>query len=72
MSPKQKSDKYAELGVALAELPHISEEQVSQWVDLQRTIDLSRDYLIRAVPQAQHSIDEAQKILAQRTSCRSL
>jgi ATPase subunit of ABC transporter with duplicated ATPase domains len=67
MSPKQKNDKYGELGVALAELPHISQEQVGQWVDLQRTIDQSRDYLIRAVPQAQHSIDEAQKILAQRT-----
>jgi hypothetical protein len=67
MSPKQKKDKYDELGVALAELPHISEEQVGQWVDLQKTIDQSRDYLIRAVPQAQHSIDEAQKILAQRT-----
>ncbi len=29
MSPKQKNDKYGELGVALAELPHISEEQVA-------------------------------------------
>ena len=34
---------------------------------LQQTIDRTRDYLIRAVPQAQFSIDEAQKILAQRT-----
>jgi hypothetical protein len=40
---------------------------VEQWVELQGTIDRTRDYLIRAVPQAQFSIDEAQKILAQRT-----
>ena len=37
------------------------------WVDLQRSIDRSRDYLIRAVPDAQFNIDEAQKILGQRT-----
>ncbi len=60
-------DKYAELGSALESLPHISEEQVAQWVNLQRSIDSARDYLIRAVPQARHSIDEAEKILAQRT-----
>jgi hypothetical protein len=67
MSPKQKSDKYAELRTSLGTLPHISEPQVDQWIELQRTIDASRDYLIRAVPQSQQSIDEAQKILAQRT-----
>lgn len=55
------------LRASLAELPFISPAQVEQWVDLQQTIDRTRDYLIRAVPQAQHSIDEAQKILAQRT-----
>ncbi len=67
MSPKEKTDKYVELAGALETLPHISPPQVSQWVELQRTIDHTRDYLIRAVPQAQFSIDEAQKILAQRT-----
>jgi len=67
MSPKKKSDKYEEMRVSLETLPHIDEEQVTQWIELQKTIDYSRDYLIRAVPQAQQSIDEAQKILAQRT-----
>ena len=55
------------LRASLAELPFISPAQVEQWVELQGTIDRTRDYLIRAVPQAQFSIDEAQKILAQRT-----
>jgi ABC-type glutathione transport system ATPase component len=67
MSPKKKADKYDELGASLQALPFIDQEQVVQWVELQRTIDKSRDYLIRAVPQAQQSVDEAQKILAQRT-----
>ena len=67
MSPKHKNEKYAELRQELEQLPHISEEQKAHWIDLQQTIDKSRDFLIRAVPQAQHSIDEAQKILAQRT-----
>jgi len=67
MSSKTHTDKYAELQQALETLPHISPAQVSQWVELQRSIDQARDYLIRAVPQAQFSIDEAQKILAQRT-----
>jgi energy-coupling factor transporter ATP-binding protein EcfA2 len=67
MSPKKKTDRYGELRESLATLPHINETQLDQWVDLQRTIDASRDYLIRAVPQSQQSIDEAQKILAQRT-----
>ena len=66
MSPKEQSDRYVELRQSLATLPHINESQVEQWVDLQKTIDASRDYLIRAVPQAQQSVDEAQKILAQR------
>jgi hypothetical protein len=55
------------LRTSLAELPFISAAQVEQWIELQHTIDRTRDYLIRAVPQAQFSIDEAQKILAQRT-----
>jgi energy-coupling factor transporter ATP-binding protein EcfA2 len=67
MSPKKKSDRYEELRASLQTLPHISQEQMDQWVALQKTIDASRDYLIRAVPQAQQSVDEAQKILAQRT-----
>jgi hypothetical protein len=58
---------YESLKNSLAELPFISAAQVEQWVELQQTIDRTRDYLIRAVPQAQFSIDEAQKILAQRT-----
>lgn len=58
---------YESLKTSLAELPFISPAQVEQWVELQQTIDRTRDYLIRAVPQAQFSIDEAQKILAQRT-----
>jgi hypothetical protein len=67
MSPKSKPDKYQTLRAELAALPHISPHQVDQWVALQQSIDASRDYLIRAVPQAQQSVDEAQKILAQRT-----
>jgi hypothetical protein len=63
----KKTDQYAELRAQLATLPHISPAQVEQWAQLQQTIDQTRDYLIRAVPQAQQSIDEAQKILAQRT-----
>ena len=66
MSPKEQSDRYVELRQSLATLPHINEPQIEQWVGLQKTIDASRDYLIRAVPQAQQSVDEAQKILAQR------
>ncbi len=66
MSPKKK-DKYADLKTSLEALPHISPAQVEQWLDLQRTIDNTRDYLIRAVPDAQFNIDEAQKILGQRT-----
>ncbi len=61
------AQKYKELQTSLETLPHISPAQVDQWVSLQRTIDSTRDYLIRAVPQAQFSIDEAQKILEQRT-----
>ncbi len=67
MSPKKKVDKYEELQASLETLPHISPAQVEQWVGLQKNIDQTRDYLIRAVPQAQQSIDEAQKILEQRT-----
>ena len=44
------------LRASLAELPFISPAQVEQWVELQGTIDRTRDYLIRAVPQAQFSI----------------
>lgn len=62
-----KADKYQELKTSLATLPHISPAQVEMWVDMQRTIDSTRDYLIRAVPDAQFNIDEAQKILGQRT-----
>ena len=65
--PKKQMDKYSELELSLATLPHISPAQVAQWVNLQRAIDNTRDYLIRAVPQARYSIDEAQKILEQRT-----
>lgn len=58
---------YDSLRDSLGTLPFISPAQVEQWVELQSTIDRTRDYLIRAVPQAQQSIDEAQKILSQRT-----
>ncbi len=67
MSPKKQADQYEELRASLAAMPHISPEQVETWVSLQQAIDKTRDYLIRAVPQAQASIDEAQKILGQRT-----
>jgi ribosome biogenesis GTPase A len=66
MSSK-KADKYADLRTSLEALPYISPAQVDQWVDLQQSIDGTRDYLIRAVPEAQFSIDEAEKILGQRT-----
>ena len=68
MSPKKvKSDRYETLRTSLEELPYINPAQVETWISLQQTIDDTRDYLIRAVPQAQFSIDEAQKILEQRT-----
>ncbi len=66
MSPK-KVDKYEELQASLETLPHVSPAQVETCVELQQSIDSTRDYLIRAVPDAQFSIDEAQKILGQRT-----
>ena len=66
MATKTKN-RYNQLKKSLTTLPHITDHQAEQWVSLQQTIDKSRDYLIRAVPQAQHNIDEAQKILAQRT-----
>lgn len=61
------TDKYTELRDSLETLPFISPAQVENWVALQQTIDGTRDYLIRAVPQARFSVEEAQKILAQRT-----
>jgi phospholipid N-methyltransferase len=67
MSPEKKSDRYAELEQSLNQLPYISDAQVQQWIALQQTIDNTRDYLIRAVPQAQFGVDEAEKILDQRT-----
>ena len=68
MSPKKvKSDRYETLRTSLEALPYINPAQVDTWIELQQTIDDTRDYLIRAVPQAQFSIDEAQKILEQRT-----
>ncbi len=67
MMSAKKVDKYAELRASLEALPHISPAQVETWVDLQQSIDRSRDYLIRAVPESQFNIDEAQKILGQRT-----
>jgi hypothetical protein len=66
MTTKQ-IDRYEELRQSLQSLPYISEPQVEQWLALQQTIDNTRDYLIRAVPQAQYSISEAEKILDQRT-----
>ncbi len=67
MSPQKTADRYTELEQSLKQLPFISPAQVQQWVALQRTIDSTRDYLIRAVPQAQFSVEEAEKILDQRT-----
>jgi ATPase subunit of ABC transporter with duplicated ATPase domains len=61
------SDKYDALRESLNHLPHISPTQVGQWVNLQETIDKSRDYLVRAVPQAQASVEQAQRILEQKT-----
>jgi hypothetical protein len=66
MTTKQL-DRYEELRQSLQSLPYISEPQVDQWIALQQTIDNTRDYLIRAVPHAQYSISEAEKILDQRT-----
>ncbi len=63
----ETTDKYAELTANLAGVPFISPAQIERWVTLQRTIDAGRDYLIRAVPDAQFNLEEAQKILSQRT-----
>ena len=67
MNSELKADRYSDLKDSLQELPYISEAQVEQWVNLQKSIDATRDYLVRAVPQAQFSIEEAEKILDQRT-----
>lgn len=67
MSREKSSDRYKDLEHSLRDLPYISDAQVEQWVGLQKTIDGTRDYLIRAVPQAQFSVEEAEKILDQRT-----
>ncbi|RMG91611.1 MAG: hypothetical protein D6706_18035, partial [Chloroflexi bacterium] len=68
MSPQKKvQDKYTKLRQELQKLPYISPAQIEQWVSLQQAIDETRHYLIRAVPQAQASIEEAEKILRQRT-----
>lgn len=61
------SEAYTELRAELQDLPHISPAQVEQWVNLQETIDKSRDYLVLAVPEAQASVEQAQRILEQRT-----
>lgn len=61
------SKKYAELQETLEALPHISPLQVEQWVNLQKTIDKSRDYMVLAVPEAQSSVEQAQRILEQKT-----
>ncbi|MCO5204859.1 MAG: dynamin family protein [Anaerolineae bacterium] len=63
----QQIDKYEELRHELATLPFINDAQTERWVNLQRVIDGSRDYLIRAVPESRINIDTAQKILEQRT-----
>lgn len=63
----ETTDKYAELAAELAGVPFISPAQIERWVTLQRTIDASRDYLIRAVPDAQFNLEEAQKVLSQHT-----
>lgn len=60
-------EKYQDLRQDLEKLPHISPAQVENWLTMQRTIDETRDYLIRAVPNAQWNVEEAQKILGQRT-----
>lgn len=62
----KKSDKYADLETSLEAFPFISAAQVEQWVGLQKTIDQTKDYLINAVPDARHNVEEAQKILEQR------
>lgn len=68
MSVKIKeNERYGDLKSSLEKLPYISPEQVNQWLTLQKAIDQTRDYLIRAVPEAQFSIEEADKILSQRT-----
>ncbi|MEM9775594.1 MAG: dynamin family protein [Chloroflexota bacterium] len=59
--------KYEDLENQLAELPHISSHQVKQWVNLQQTIDKSRDYLVYSVPEAQASVEQAKRILEQKT-----
>ncbi|MFK7801803.1 MAG: dynamin family protein [Anaerolineae bacterium] len=59
--------KYNELQEQLEALPHISPHQVHQWVNLQETIDKSKDYLVMAVPEAQASVDQARRILEQKT-----
>ncbi|MEM8863605.1 MAG: dynamin family protein, partial [Chloroflexota bacterium] len=59
--------KYEDLENQLAELPHISQHQVKQWVNLQQTIDKSKDYLVLSVPEAQASVEQAKRILEQKT-----
>ena len=61
------NNKYSELKEKLEQLPHVSPSQIDQWVNLQETIDKSRDYLVLAVPEAQASVEQAQRILEQQT-----
>ena len=61
------NDKYTALQQELIQLPFISPAQIERWVQLQKTIDGTKDYLIRPVPSARVNIETAQKILAQRS-----
>lgn len=63
----QQTDRYEDLREDLGTLPFINDAQTERWINLQQVIDGSRDYLIRAVPDARINVDTAQKILEQRT-----
>ncbi|MGH2537336.1 MAG: dynamin family protein [Candidatus Promineifilaceae bacterium] len=67
MSPKPTSERMTALRGSLEALPFISPAQIERWLQLQAAIDASKDYLIQAVPAAGQSVEEAQKILAQRS-----
>lgn len=59
---------YAKLRESLRKMPHISEDQIEQWINLQRLVDASDRYFQKnASSQALENLEKARKILKQQT-----
>ncbi|MBL8152464.1 MAG: dynamin family protein, partial [Blastocatellia bacterium] len=62
------SSNYQDLRQSLAEMPHVSKEQVEKWIKLQTVIDECESFLGSSdLQQAKSHIEQAKKILNQRT-----